>query len=57
MSFANSEARGAYINIVAGALGFVGAGATTAISQLAASGVNVGQVCFLIIQKYKFIQN
>ncbi|KAF2896019.1 hypothetical protein ILUMI_10166 [Ignelater luminosus] len=43
LSFANSEARGAYINIVAGTLGFVGAGATTAVSQLAARGINLGQ--------------
>ncbi|CAG9821000.1 unnamed protein product [Phaedon cochleariae] len=42
MSFANSEARGAYLNIVAGALGFVGAGANMAVSQLAARGFNIG---------------
>lgn len=45
MSFANSDSRGAYINIVAGTLGFVGAGATTVVSQLASQGVNLGQVC------------
>lgn len=44
MSFANSEARGAYLNIVAGSLGFVGAGANMAVTQLAARGVNIGQV-------------
>ncbi|XP_064211943.1 uncharacterized protein LOC100141681 [Tribolium castaneum] len=43
ISFANSEARGAYLNIVAGSLGFVGAGANIAISQLAAKGFNIGQ--------------
>ncbi|CAH0550152.1 unnamed protein product [Brassicogethes aeneus] len=42
MSFANSEARGAYLNIVAGSLGFVGAGATMAVSQLTSKGVNIG---------------
>ncbi|XP_044264418.1 LOW QUALITY PROTEIN: uncharacterized protein LOC123011163 [Tribolium madens] len=41
--FESSEARGAYINIVAGALGFVGAGANMAVSQLAAQGVNIGR--------------
>lgn len=40
----NSEARGSYINIVAGSLGFVGAGATTAVSQLVSQGVNIGRV-------------
>ncbi|XP_018569135.1 uncharacterized protein LOC108909309 isoform X1 [Anoplophora glabripennis] len=42
LSFANSEARGAYINILAGALGFVGAGANMAVTQFAARGVNIG---------------
>uniref|UniRef100_A0A1Y1LM37 Uncharacterized protein n=1 Tax=Photinus pyralis TaxID=7054 RepID=A0A1Y1LM37_PHOPY len=41
MSFANSECRGAYLNIVAGSFGFVGMGATTVVSQLAARGVNI----------------
>ncbi|RZC37512.1 hypothetical protein BDFB_008295, partial [Asbolus verrucosus] len=45
LSFANSEARGAYLNIVAGSLGFAGAGAGMAVSQLAARGVNIGVVC------------
>lgn len=52
MSFLNSEARGSYINIVAGSLGFVGAGATTAVSQLVARGVNVGAV-LIILQTIK----
>ncbi|KAJ8963323.1 hypothetical protein NQ318_018792 [Aromia moschata] len=43
LSFANSEARGAYLNILAGSLGFVGAGANVAVSQLASRGVNIGQ--------------
>lgn len=43
LSFANSEARGAYLSIVAGSLGFVGAGANMAVSQLAARGVNLSQ--------------
>ncbi|KAF5306470.1 hypothetical protein FQR65_LT18566 [Abscondita terminalis] len=43
MSFTNSEARGAYLNIIAGTLGFVGAGATGAMSQLAAEGVQIGE--------------
>ncbi|XP_060536449.1 uncharacterized protein LOC132708259 isoform X2 [Cylas formicarius] len=43
MSFANSEARGAYLNILAGSLGFVGAGANTVLTQLAARGANIGQ--------------
>ncbi|KAF5304628.1 hypothetical protein FQR65_LT07910 [Abscondita terminalis] len=47
MSFLNSEARGAYLNIVAGSLGFVGAGATGLLSNLAARGINIGQVCIL----------
>ncbi|KAK5647165.1 hypothetical protein RI129_002057 [Pyrocoelia pectoralis] len=42
MSFANSEARGAYLNIVAGSLGFVGAGATAVVSQLAGRGLIIG---------------
>ncbi|KAK5647773.1 hypothetical protein RI129_002665 [Pyrocoelia pectoralis] len=42
MSFANVEARGAYLNIVAGSLGFVGAGATAAVSQLAGRGFVIG---------------
>lgn len=44
MSIFNSEARGCYINIVAGSLGFVGAGASTLVSQLVSEGVNVGRV-------------
>ncbi|CAH1128045.1 unnamed protein product [Ceutorhynchus assimilis] len=43
ISFMNSEARGAYLNIVAGSLGFAGAGANVALTQLAARGVNLGQ--------------
>lgn len=46
LSFGNSDARGAYLNIVAGSLGFVGAGANVAVSQLAARGVNIGQVSY-----------
>ncbi|XP_064211667.1 uncharacterized protein LOC103313132 isoform X1 [Tribolium castaneum] len=41
--FESSEARGAYINIVAGALGFAGAGANMVVSQLAAQGFNIGR--------------
>ena len=44
MSLSNSEARGAYINILAGSLGFVGAGATNMVSNMAARGVNISQV-------------
>ncbi|CAH1109691.1 unnamed protein product [Psylliodes chrysocephalus] len=43
LSFANSEARGIYFNLLAGSVGFVGAGATMAVSQLAANGVNIGR--------------
>nr|XP_023015251.1 uncharacterized protein LOC111504792 [Leptinotarsa decemlineata] len=43
MSFSNSEARGAYLNILAGALGFAGSGATMAVSQLATNGIEIGQ--------------
>ncbi|KAG5879124.1 hypothetical protein JTB14_031671 [Gonioctena quinquepunctata] len=43
LSFANSEARGAYLNIVAGSLGFVGAGANVVVSQLATNGINIGR--------------
>ncbi|XP_018563411.1 uncharacterized protein LOC108905115 [Anoplophora glabripennis] len=43
LTFANSEARGAYLSILAGSLGFVGVGATVAVSQLASAGVNIGQ--------------
>ncbi|XP_066152373.1 uncharacterized protein [Euwallacea fornicatus] len=43
MSFANSEARGAYLNIVAGSLGFVGAGATMTLTQCVQNGINIGK--------------
>ncbi|CAG9838624.1 unnamed protein product [Diabrotica balteata] len=43
LSIFNSEARGIYINILAGSLGFVGAGANMAVSQLIARGANIGQ--------------
>ncbi|XP_050513531.1 uncharacterized protein LOC126889339 isoform X2 [Diabrotica virgifera virgifera] len=43
LSIFNSEARGIYINILAGSLGFVGAGANMAVSQLISRGVNIGQ--------------
>ncbi|XP_050301172.1 uncharacterized protein LOC126739502 [Anthonomus grandis grandis] len=43
IGWANSEARGAYLNIVASSLGFVGAGANVVLSQLVRRGVNVGQ--------------
>lgn len=42
ISFDDSEARGAYLNIVAGSLGFAGAGANLALSQFAARGFNIG---------------
>lgn len=44
MSFGNSEARAAYLTIVAGSLGFVGAGAQVALSQMIQRGVNISQV-------------
>ncbi|XP_063908497.1 uncharacterized protein LOC135126394 [Zophobas morio] len=40
--FESPEARGAYINIVAGSLGFAGAGANVAVSALAAEGYTIG---------------
>ncbi|KAF5278096.1 hypothetical protein FQR65_LT03612 [Abscondita terminalis] len=43
MSFTNSQARGAYLNIVAGTLGFVGVGATGAMTRLATQGVQIGK--------------
>ncbi|XP_066260971.1 uncharacterized protein [Euwallacea similis] len=43
MSFANSEARSAYLNIVAGTLGFVGAGANIALTQCVQNGIAVGR--------------
>ncbi|KAF7279925.1 hypothetical protein GWI33_006596 [Rhynchophorus ferrugineus] len=43
LSFLNSEARGAYLNIVAGSLGFVGAGANVAMTQLVSRGFNISQ--------------
>ncbi|XP_072397359.1 uncharacterized protein [Diabrotica undecimpunctata] len=43
LSIFNSEARGIYINILAGSLGFVGAGANMAVSQLISRGANIGQ--------------
>lgn len=44
MSFFNSEARACYINILAGTLGFAGAGATLAVSRLVTEGVYIAQV-------------
>lgn len=49
LSFANSEARGAYINILAGSLGFVGAGANIAVTQFASRGVNIGTVKYTLL--------
>nr|XP_023024204.1 uncharacterized protein LOC111512325 [Leptinotarsa decemlineata] len=43
LSFANSDARGAYLNILAGSLGFVGAGTNVLVSQLVANGVNISK--------------
>uniref|UniRef100_A0A6P7GQA6 Uncharacterized protein LOC114345461 n=2 Tax=Diabrotica virgifera virgifera TaxID=50390 RepID=A0A6P7GQA6_DIAVI len=43
LSIFNSEARGIYINILAGSLGFVGAGANMAVSQMISRGANIGQ--------------
>ncbi|XP_044758016.1 uncharacterized protein LOC123316106 [Coccinella septempunctata] len=37
-----AESRAAYLNIAAGVVGFAGAGANVAVSQLAANGVTVG---------------
>lgn len=42
--FENAEARAAYLNIVAASLGFVGAGATTALTQCVSRGVQIGVV-------------
>lgn len=46
--FESSEARGAYLNIVAGGLGFVGAGTNVIFSQLVSQGVQIGTVSFLL---------
>ncbi|KAL1512704.1 hypothetical protein ABEB36_002250 [Hypothenemus hampei] len=43
LSFMTAEARGAYFNIVAGTLGFVGAGAPLLLRTLVANGVAVGK--------------
>ncbi|KAF5278097.1 hypothetical protein FQR65_LT03613 [Abscondita terminalis] len=43
MSITNSEARGAYLNIIAGTLGLVGAGATGATARFATQGVHIGE--------------
>ncbi|ENN74552.1 hypothetical protein YQE_08875, partial [Dendroctonus ponderosae] len=43
MSVENSEARAAYLNLVAGTLGFCGVGSNVLISQLVSRGVNIGQ--------------
>jgi hypothetical protein len=43
LSFANSESRNAYLSIVASSLGFVGAGANIAVSQLAARSFNIAR--------------
>jgi hypothetical protein len=40
-----SESRNAYLSIVASSLGFVGAGANIAVSQLAARSFNIARVC------------
>lgn len=42
MSLSSAEARGAYLNILAGSLGFTTAGASFALSYAARSGVNIG---------------
>lgn len=44
ISLFHSEARGTYINILAGTLGFAGAGATVAVTKLASNGVQIGKV-------------
>lgn len=56
MSISNADARGSYINIVAGSLGFVGAGAATVMSQLVSQGINVGRVswCYHFCILYYF---
>lgn len=60
MSLLNADARGSYINIVAGSLGFVGAGAATVMSQLVSQGVNVGRVSglcnFYSLYNYELFQ-
>ncbi|XP_072397360.1 uncharacterized protein [Diabrotica undecimpunctata] len=43
LSIFNSEVRGIYINILAGSLGFVGAGANMTLSRLISRGANIGQ--------------
>ncbi|XP_056646597.1 uncharacterized protein LOC130451540 isoform X1 [Diorhabda sublineata] len=43
LNFKNSEARGIYFNILAGAVGFVGFGANALVSQLVSQGVNIGK--------------
>ncbi|CAG9863229.1 unnamed protein product [Phyllotreta striolata] len=43
LSFADSEARGIYFNLLAGSMGFVGAGVNVAVSQLAARGIEIGK--------------
>ncbi|XP_048523532.1 uncharacterized protein LOC109540647 isoform X1 [Dendroctonus ponderosae] len=43
MSVKNSEARAAYLNLVAGTLGICGVGSNVLISQLVSRGVNIGQ--------------
>ncbi|KAJ8925280.1 hypothetical protein NQ315_009108 [Exocentrus adspersus] len=55
LSFKDSEVRGAYINILAGALGFVGAGANVAVTQLAARGVNIGKGASAVVDAFAFV--
>ncbi|CAH1966107.1 unnamed protein product [Acanthoscelides obtectus] len=43
LSILESEPRGAYLNIVAGALGFVGVGANALVQQLVSRGVNIAE--------------
>ncbi|KAK9881907.1 hypothetical protein WA026_018101 [Henosepilachna vigintioctopunctata] len=42
LNVTEAESRAAYINIAGGALGFAGAGANAAVSQLAANGISIG---------------
>ncbi|XP_045467314.1 uncharacterized protein LOC123675823 isoform X1 [Harmonia axyridis] len=49
LCFSNSAARAAYINIIAGAMGFIGAGTNVAVSQLASRGVSIGKETSILV--------
>lgn len=50
----SSEARCAYLNIIAGGLGFVGAGTNIVVSQLVSQGVQIGSVSVIVFKKKTF---